>query len=119
MQASEETSVTVPHWAREDAASPLHVSIDPPLGRLALESCRPQLQRILQDVASAFGLDPAALIGPCKGKRHVQARAIVCYRASRELGLSGQHLAALLSISDTSVSRALRLGHALCSPPAA
>jgi putative transposase len=80
-------------------------------------------ERLLIEVAAAGGLAPAALRGRSKRPAAVRCRDILCFRASRELGMRTSALARELALDRANVRRARARGagtaSAAASSPAA
>jgi hypothetical protein len=68
---------------------------------------------LLQRVAAAAGLRPAALLTPSKIPARAEHRSILCYWAVRELGLPGTVVARHLGLSQSAISRAVARGECL------
>ncbi len=65
---------------------------------------------VLSAVSSLLEIEPKTLVGPCKERRIVKARVMVCYWAVSELGLSMTEVAGKLGIAVPTVSVAVKKG---------
>ena len=68
------------------------------------------IEDIVAVVCDLYSIKPRALIGPCKERTIVKARALVCYWAVRELGMSMTGVADYLKIAVPTVSVAVKKG---------
>jgi hypothetical protein len=62
---------------------------------------------LFSEVAKVFYMEPAEVRKPGNQPLRLKARSLVCYRAVRELGMSGTSVSELLGIGQPAVSRAL------------
>jgi len=79
--------------------------------RLSAEGVK--IADVVSAVAEHFALKPQALIGPSKERRIVKGRALICFWAARELGMSLTGVAAYLKIAVPTVSIAVKKGEKL------
>ncbi len=70
---------------------------------------------VLAAVSSLLEIEPQMLVGPCKERIIVKARAMVCYWAVSELGLSMTEVAGKLGIAVPTVSVAVKKGRQMVS----
>ncbi len=68
------------------------------------------LDGLLERIGAEFGVTLADLRSGSKRRVLVQARAVVCDLASRELGMSGRQIARVLGVAESTVSRAVAAG---------
>jgi len=68
------------------------------------------LEEVIDKVSDYFGIDEPRMKKPGKERALVQARAVVCYVAVRELGLRGVEVASTLACTPGAVSHAARRG---------
>ena len=68
------------------------------------------LNAVVDRVAEVLGVNRAEVLSPGRQPRRVQARSLVCYWASRELGMSMVELSKRLKISQPSVSQSANRG---------
>lgn len=78
--------------------------------RYLLASRGVRIGHILATVADLLGIDPQNLAGPSKERVVVKGRALVCYWAVRELGMSMTKVAQRLKIAVPTVSVAVKKG---------
>ena len=65
---------------------------------------------VVERVAHLMGLKPETVLSPGKYKKVVEARSVVCYWATRELGISQGVLAQKFGISQPAISMAVKRG---------
>jgi REP element-mobilizing transposase RayT len=92
--------------ARERLRSWIAVDLVSPAG----ERGDRDLSRLIQDVCACAGVSEADLRAGRRFPAVSKARALVCRRAVRELGLRPRELARILDLSEGAVSQALRRG---------
>jgi len=68
------------------------------------------LNAVVDRVAEVLGVNRAEVLSPGRQPRRVQARSLVCYWASRELGMSMVELSKRLKISQPTVSQSANRG---------
>jgi hypothetical protein len=68
------------------------------------------LGRLIERVAELFGMPSEKLTEPGKSRQKVEARSLLCYWATTELGMSQIQLAQRLGIQQPAVSNAVRRG---------
>ncbi len=73
------------------------------------------LPTLLQRVAHLCQLEPSALQGPSKEPRRVRARSLLCFWATRRLGLSASLVARTLGTTQPAASKATARGERLAS----
>jgi hypothetical protein len=78
--------------------------------RYALEAQGYDFQAALRRVGEVVGLDAESIIVASKQPRHVEARALVCYWAVRELGMTAVSVAQLLGVTQSAVTKAVYRG---------
>ena len=69
-----------------------------------------KIEDIISVVSDHLSIDSRSLIGPSKERKIVKARALVCFWASRELGLSMTYISEHLKIAVPTVSVAAKKG---------
>jgi putative transposase len=69
-----------------------------------------QLAELVERTAAYFGIEKTRLNKPGKERLLVQAKAVICYVAVRELGLKGVDVAPALAITPGAASHAARRG---------
>ena len=69
-----------------------------------------RIEEIVSAVSDLFSIKPQTLIGPSKERKIVKGRALVCYWAVRELGMSMTRVADCLKIAVPTVSVAVKKG---------
>ena len=79
--------------------------------RLAAEGF--DLDRAVERVAKLMDMSPEDVIDSGKGRRSVQARGILCYWATDQLGISQSRLAAILNLTQPAISQAVKRGKRL------
>ena len=92
------------------------------LTSLATPAAHDTVDNLLQRVGAEFGVTLAELRSGSKRRALVQARAVLCDRATRELGMSGRQIARVLGVAESTVSRAVAAARdrpATASAPAA
>ena len=86
-------------WSQDDLRDRLH----PPVG----------LAELIERVAAVFGVLPERLASRSRDPAVSQARAVVCYAAVHELGISGSEVGRALGMGQSGVSRAAARGREL------
>jgi putative transposase len=76
--------------------------------RLAAEGF--DLERVAARVAELLKMSPDEVFVSTKDRRHAQARSLLCYWSTQELGISQTHLAQRLELTQPAISRAVRRG---------
>jgi hypothetical protein len=71
------------------------------------------LERLIQQVAKLLALSPAEVLEQGKTRQRVEARSLVCYWATTELGITQTQLAQRLPLHQPAISNAVRRGAAL------
>ena len=71
------------------------------------------IDKVVEQVAAVFEIEPDHIWKPGKQPPRVKARSLVCYWAVRELGMSGTNVGNLLSLGQSAVSRAVLRGEKL------
>lgn len=69
-----------------------------------------ELEDIILSVSELLSLNPRAFVGPSKERTVVKGRAMICYWAVRELGVSMTDLARYLKIAVSTVSAGVKKG---------
>jgi len=69
-----------------------------------------KLEDVVSVVANLYAIKPQAFIGPSKERRIVKGRALICFWAVRELGMSMTKVAEYLKIAVPTVSIAVKKG---------
>ena len=64
------------------------------------------IDRVVAKAAEVFGIEPAEIWKPGNQPLRVKARSLVCYRAVRELGISGTSVGKQIGLCQPAVSRA-------------
>jgi len=72
-----------------------------------------KLEDIVSVVADLYAMKPQAFIGPCKERRIVKGRALICFWAAHELGMSMTKVAECLKVAAPTVSIAVKKGEKL------
>jgi putative transposase len=67
-------------------------------------------ERIVRRVGQLLGIEPQQVVTSGKRRYEVEARNIVCYWASRELGLSQVYIARKFGVSQPAISAAIQRG---------
>jgi REP element-mobilizing transposase RayT len=81
--------------------------------RYALKARGVTFGSALRKAAQAAGVDPAAVIKPGKQPAIVKARRLLCYCATRELGMSATEVGRRVNLTQSAVSRAAAAGEKL------
>jgi putative transposase len=71
------------------------------------------LDRLIHRVAELLGISPEEVIEPGKAGQRVEARSLLCYWATTELGMSQTQLAQRLPLKQPAISNAVRRGASL------
>lgn len=71
------------------------------------------LDGLVRIVARLLGLDPSDVLRAGKRPDVVQAKSLLCYWATRELGMTATAVGKRLAISQSSASRAVQRGQQL------
>jgi DNA-binding transcriptional regulator YdaS (Cro superfamily) len=79
--------------------------------RLAAEGF--DLDRAVKRVAKLMDISPEDVMDSGKGRRSVQARGVLCYWATDQLGVSQSRLAAILNLTQPAISQAVNRGKRL------
>ena len=74
-----------------------------------------QFEDVFAAVSELLSVQPRNLLGPSKERTIVKARALCCYWAVRELGMSMSNVADRLKIAGPTVSVAVKKGHKIAS----
>jgi putative transposase len=83
--------------------------------RLPVRDASLPLDDIIARVAAAFSLDAAVLCGGSKRKEVADARAVLCYLATRSSGCNGVELANKINITRSAVVHAAARGQNICT----
>jgi REP element-mobilizing transposase RayT len=83
--------------------------------RYRLKSQGYDFERIVGRVGAVLGLAPHQVVTAGKSRQAVEARDLVCYWASRELGISQVSLARGFGVTQPAVSAAIRRGEKIVS----
>jgi len=81
--------------------------------RYVLASKGFELKDLGEAVSKVVQVSPEELVGPSKARRVVKARALICYWAVRELGLSMTEVGGRLKIGVSTVSSAVKKGQSI------
>lgn len=81
--------------------------------RYAVQAQGYDFESVVTRVGDMLGLADEAITAPSKLRRRAEARALVCYLATRELGMTGVSVARLMGVSQPAVTRAAYRGEAL------
>ena len=81
--------------------------------RYILASKGIELKDLLEAVSKVALVSPEELVGPSKARRVVKVRALICYWAVRELGLSMTEVGERLKIGVSTVSSAVKKGQSI------
>lgn len=81
--------------------------------RFALLAEGYDFKSIVSRVGNIFGLEAGTITAPSKQPRRAEARALVCYWATRELGMTAIRVARLIGVTQPAVTRAAYRGEAL------
>jgi len=68
---------------------------------------------VVTRVGDIWGLEAETIKAPSKQRRRADARALVCYLATRELGMTAISVARLMGVTQPAVTRAAYCGEAL------
>lgn len=68
------------------------------------------LDRLIERVSELLGMSSEEVIEPGKARQRVEARSLVCYWATTELGISQTELAQRLPLNQPAISNAVRRG---------
>ncbi len=68
------------------------------------------LDRLIDRVAQILGMSSEEVIGPGKNRKKVEARSILCYWATAELGITQTQLTRRLPLNQPAVSNAVKRG---------
>jgi REP-associated tyrosine transposase len=68
------------------------------------------LDRLIERVAELLGMASEEVIAPGKDRRKVEARSLLCYWATTELGISQTHLSRRVPLNQPAVSNAVKRG---------
>jgi len=71
------------------------------------------LERVVERVAKLMDMSPEEVMDSGKGRRSVQARSILCYWATDQLGISQSRLAGILNLTQPAISQAVSRGKRL------
>ncbi len=71
------------------------------------------LNRLIERVAEVLSLDPREVTAPGKDRRKVEARSLLCYWATVELGISQTELAQKIPLNQPAISNAVKRGASL------
>lgn len=71
------------------------------------------LERAVERVAKLMDMSPEEVMDSGKGRRGVQARSILCYWATDQLGISQSRLAGILNLTQPAISQAVSRGKRL------
>jgi REP element-mobilizing transposase RayT len=78
--------------------------------RYAVQAQGYDFESVVARVGDMLGLEAETFTAPSKQRRRAQARALVCYLATRELGMTGVSVARLVGITRPAVTRAAYRG---------
>ena len=81
--------------------------------RCAVQAQGYDFHSVVTRVGEIFGLEAETITAPGKQRRRADARALVCYLATRELGMTAISVARLIGVTQPAVSRAVYRGEAL------
>ena len=73
------------------------------------------LDTVVDRVAEVLGINRAEALSPGRQPRRVQARSLVCFWATRELGMSMVELSKRLKISQPTVSQSANRGEKIAT----
>ena len=68
------------------------------------------IEKVIERVSDLFSLSRQDILNPSRQRQRVMARSVLCYWATRELGMSGSELSHILGLNQSSVSRAAGRG---------
>ena len=71
------------------------------------------LDRAVERVAKVMDMSPEDVMDSGKGRRNVQARSVLCYWATDQLGISQSRLARILNLTQPAISQAVSRGKRL------
>ncbi len=72
-----------------------------------------RIEDVVSVVSQLFSMKSKAFIGPCKERRIVKGRALICFWAVRELGMTMTEVAQYLNLAVATVSVAVKRGEGL------
>jgi len=81
--------------------------------RYAFQAQGYDFKSVVTRVGDFLGLEPETITVPGKQRHRVEARALVCYLATRELGMTAISVARLMGVTQPAVTRAAYRGEAL------
>lgn len=81
--------------------------------RYAFQAQGHDFKSVVTRVGDFLGLEPETITAPSKQRHRVEARALVCYLATRELGMTAISVARLMGVTQPAVTRAAYRGEAL------
>ena len=81
--------------------------------RYAVQAQGVDFKSVVTRVGDMLGLEAETITAPGKQRRRAEARALVCYLATRELGMTAVSVARLLGVTQPAVTRAVCRGEAL------
>jgi putative transposase len=81
--------------------------------RYAFQAQGVDFKSVVTRVGDSVGLEAETITAPGKQRRRAEARALVCYLATRELGMTAVSVARLLGVTQPAVTRAANRGEAL------
>jgi len=81
--------------------------------RYAVQAQGVDFKSVVTRVGDMLGLEAETITAPGKQRRRAEARALVCYLATRELGMTAVSVARLLGVTQPAVTRAACRGEAL------
>ena len=70
-------------------------------------------ESVLKRVSASTGVSPEVILTGDRGRRTVNARSLLCYRATEELGLKQLEIAEKLKVTQAAVSIAVKRGRAI------
>lgn len=79
------------------------------------ELCKPQstTEEVLASVSAKYGIPEGRITGRTKERSVVEARRVLAYRLSVEVGMSGADIARMLSLNCSTVSKMIRIGSSI------